>query len=243
MTFIALTLTTTTTDLSINIPVIENSPLDGLPQSSSTEGVNDSIDVRLNTGEALTIFEHEVISDLVTTTLPRLSIESLKSFRHIQGLLKRVFDSQYRKELARVNRLVEIRRIIYACVVRQVILHDRWLLPAHEDIQAFPFFTDPDLTPANIQEIECLKHFLRAVRVLYHIGVPGSNNKQTYIDVASMLDGSNRSYAFGGSPSKATIRRAMIYHIVTNTPKPTSLIQSIKRRRKASKIDHEDDHY
>jgi hypothetical protein len=98
-----------------------------------------------------------------------------------------------------------------------VILNESIPLPDYEELQAMPFFTDPDLLPKTVPEMKSLLHFLRAVKTLKDIGLPGVNNKLNYIEVASMLDVSQRTYALGGAPSKATMRRVVIFHVVTKT--------------------------
>jgi hypothetical protein len=112
-----------------------------------------------------------------------------------------------------------MRRVIYACVLRQIILNQERSLPSLEELQMMPFFhQEEDMAPDCLEEVDSLRHFLRAVQTLHAIGLSGHNNKMTYIAIAGMLDGSNRSYAFGGAPSKAMIRRSVIFHLVTDAP-------------------------
>lgn len=173
--------------------------------------------VRLNTGAVLTEFERDVIQSLVTDTLPSTPHEKLKTFKFVKTLHRQVFDLQYRKELAASGRMTQLRRIIYACAVRQVIINERRQVPSLESLKHLPFFHHMEFLPTGVEEINCLRRFYRAIEVLHEIGVPGSNNKHTYIDVGAMLEGSNQTYAFGGAPSKATIRRSVMFHIVTGT--------------------------
>jgi hypothetical protein len=73
--------------------------------------------------------------------------------------------------------------------------------------------------PKTVSEVNSLRRFQRAIQTIYDIGLPPFNNKQNYMEVAAMLDGSNRFYAMGGAPSKATIRRTIIFHTVTGFEK------------------------
>lgn len=185
--------------------------------------------VILKTEPVLTASEYAIIDTLITTKLPSLSLRVLKSLSYLQSLLRKTFDKQYRKDLAQVNRLIQLRRILYACVVRQVIITEKRPLPTQEDLEVMPFYSDPDLIPTTSEEAESLRRYLQATQVLHEIGLAGSGNKQTYVETAALFDGLGQSYALGGAPSKATIRRVIIFHIVTGVTQPPRILG--KRRR------------
>jgi hypothetical protein len=101
-----------------------------------------------------------------------------------------------------------------------------------DQLQVMPFYQDPHLVPTSELEIDSLRHFMRAVQTMHEMGMPAVNNKQTYIEVAAMLDDSKCTYALGGAPSKATMRRVMIYHGVTGIEIPRSHTYSYTSKRK-----------
>lgn len=193
--------------------------------------------VLFNTGNVLTEFERDVVAKLIECQLPTTPHHILKSLPYLKWLHKEVFDHQYRKELSLVGRLTLIRRVIHACIVRQVIVNEKRPLPSLEHLHMMPLFSDPDICPSSDDEILSLRRFMRAIQTLHDIGLPGANNKITFIDVAAMLDGSNRPYSFGGAPSKATIRRAIVFHHVTGTPSSDENIWRVKRKRSATDDD------
>ena len=184
------------------------------PEQNSGNEAN----LHFNTGEVLTEFERDIFENLVHIVLPTCSPQTIKSVDYIRQLVVELFDSTYRKELALAGRLIQIKRIMFACVVRQIIVTEQWQLPTYEELQDMPFFKDPNFVPTTVHEINCLRRFMRAAQVLQAIGLSGANNKQTYVEVCAMLDGSNQTYAFGGAPSKATVRRAVIFHVVSGIP-------------------------
>ncbi len=196
--------------------------------STDHDDTNDM--VLFDTGRVLTNYEHDMIQTLITITLPSYHPKTIQTTKFLKNLFSTIFEEQYCKELAITNRLIEIKRITYACVVRQVILYQRRPLPSIEELQTMPFYMDETYIPKEYSEIQSLRHFLRAIQVLYEIGLKGFQNKRTYIEVGGLLDGSDQSYTFGGAPSKATLRRAAIYHVVTGTPLRESN-HSAKRRR------------
>lgn len=191
-------------------------------------------DLPFHTGNLLTEFERDTFVAVATEMLPFMHVSSDKGLSLMKRLIHQVFSKEYRKELARVGRLMLIRRILYSMVVRQVILNEARPYPSFEELQAMPFFEDNDFTPRTEEEVQSLLRFMRAVQTFHDMGFPGSNNKRTYIDVAAMLEGCGRSYAFGGAPSKATICRMMIFHVVTGIPFETDLISRFKQRRVSS---------
>jgi hypothetical protein len=190
-------------------------------------------DEPLQTIEVLTELEWSQIQDLVTHTLPNnASLSTVNAYTYMKLLPKQLFAASYRKQLTAQNRFTTIRRILHACVVRQVIINEARPLPSNEELRRMPFFEDPQYAPAAEDEISSLRRFYRAVQTLVDIGVPGNNNKQTYIEVGAMLDGSNRTYAFGGAPSKATLRRQVIFHMVTGSP-----LRDSPRTRKRTRME------
>jgi hypothetical protein len=172
----------------------------------------------LQTSPILTEFELEIIENLVRNVLPAIALTTANAYAYIKALPKQLFEPAYRKQLSAQNRLSPIRRVLYACVIRQVIINEAKLLPTEDELRQMPFFAEPQYVPSSEEEITSLRRFYRVIQALVDIGVPGNNNKQTYIEVGAMLDGSNRSYAFGGAPSKATLRRQVIFHMVTREP-------------------------
>ena len=127
---------------------------------------------------------------------------------------------EYRDELSSIGRRTTLRRILYACVVRQVIINQQIPLPSFDELYMMPFYAEEYLIPKSELEVDSLRHFLRAVQTMYEMGMPAINNKKSYIEVAGLLDNSNRTYTLGGAPSKATMRRIMIFHTVTGTNIP-----------------------
>jgi hypothetical protein len=174
--------------------------------------------VPLITGEILSDYEIHAIQSLVNEKLPIAAHATVKSLQFVKTLHRTVFDLTYRRELAKIGRMTQIRRVLKACVVRQVILNEHRPLPHLEELQTMPFFNDISFLPKTISEVNCLRRFMRAIQALHDIGLPGANNKQNYLEIATMLEGSNRTYALGGAPSKATIRRTVIFHVVTGVP-------------------------
>jgi hypothetical protein len=155
----------------------------------------------------------------------------------MQKLYEELFDKTYRKALENDKRSTLVRRIVYACVVRQVILNESKPLPSYEELQAMPFFRDVSVAPTEANEIKSLLRFLRAIRTLMEMGFPGNCSKRNYLEVAGILDGTRRNYALGGAPSKATIRRIVIFHIVTGLPfsKKQPKKQACNRRGKSGR--------
>jgi hypothetical protein len=207
-----------------NVGFVSYSTSNMLPTSSGNQEGGASLDRSssvssavpiLQTGEVLTEFERDIIHTLVIETLPTVLPSELKTIKYLRLLHRQVFDVPYRKALAQEGRLSQLRRILYACVVRQVILNESIPLPEYEELQTMPFFTNPDLLPKTVSEIRSLLHFLRVMKTLKDIGLPGVNNKLNYIEVGAMMDGSQRSYSLGGAPSKATMRRVVIFHAVS----------------------------
>jgi hypothetical protein len=224
-----------------------NTTIEDIPfnNSSGTTGEADHEDLSdetsmgdapFMTGTVLTTHERDVIGNLVYVTLPSTASTVIKSVFYLKALHRQVFDVRYRKDLSSQNRLTPMRRILYACVVRQVIINEAKPLPTEDELRSMPFYAEDDLVPPTPKEVLSLCRFLRAIQTLKDIGLPGDNNKQTYIDVANMLDGSNRACAYGGAPSKATIRRAMIFHAVMNTETTCPEAESRAKRRRVCKI-------
>jgi hypothetical protein len=203
------------------------------PFEEGPSSIGGDFAVYFNTGHVLEPVERDLIQRLVCEVLPPLPHSTLKSLRYFKGLYKDVISAGSRKILADQRRLTLLRRIIYACVVRQVIINEQKPLPPVDFLQSMPFYEDPAMLPNNEAEVLSLRHFIRAIVTINEIGLTGKNNKQTYIDVAAMLDGSNRTYAFGGAPSKGTIRRSVIFHVITRVALRDPIVPK-KRSRPSS---------
>jgi hypothetical protein len=210
------------------------------PNTSANPTVPQS--VPFHTPEVLTEYERDQIKHLVEDVLPTVAPETVRSIKYLKLIHRNVFSLQYRDELASIGRRTSLRRILYACVVRQVIINDDIPLPTVDQLYEMPFYED-NLTPPSQLELESLRHFMRAIQTLHEIGMPAASNKKTYIDVAAMLDGSKCTYALGGAPSKATMRRVMIYHGMTGIEIPPSYMQktSSKRRKIETDMNNNDD--
>jgi hypothetical protein len=180
----------------------------------------------------LSEYERDQVKHLVEDVLPRVSPDTVRSVKYLKVIHRKVFSVHYRDTLSSEGRRTLLRRILYACVVRQVIINDQIQLPSMDQLQVMPFYQDPHLVPTSELEIDSLRHFMRAVQTMHEMGMPAVNNKQTYIEVAAMLDDSKCTYALGGAPSKATMRRVMIYHGVTGIEIPRSFLKPSSKRRK-----------
>jgi hypothetical protein len=102
-----------------------------------------------------------------------------------------------------------------------------------------PFFKDISVAPTEAYEVKSLFHFLRATRTLMEMGLAAKSNKRNYLEVAGILDGTGRTYALGGSPSKATIRRIVIFHVITGlefAKKMNSQVDGKSKKRKVSTV-------
>lgn len=196
---------------------------------AETENVSVETLIPFNTGEVLTTDERDKVHDLITNTLPPSDLAQI-SPRWLWNLPKSIFGRDDWKTLSATGRSTVIRRVIYACVVRQIILNKQICLPPIEEVQQMHFYSDSDFLPIDEEEELSLRRFLRAIKILCSIGVSGKNNKQTFVEVGGMLDGANRTYAFGGAPSKATMRRAFIFHVVTNVPMREAPRERMRRR-------------
>jgi hypothetical protein len=200
---------------------VENIETVGKPTTTTktTTAPHNSNFVPFYTGRILTEFEYEVIHQLISKDLPTMLPSAVRSLKFIKTFHRKVLDVTYRKELALTGRMTQLRRVIMACVVRQVIANEEIPLTAYEELAKMSFFHDKELMPKTVSEVNSLRRFQRAIQTIYDIGLPPFNNKQNYMEVAAMLDGSNRFYAMGGAPSKATIRRTIIFHTVTGFEK------------------------
>jgi hypothetical protein len=188
--------------------------------------------VPFNTPEVLTEYERDQIKHLVEDVLPTVAPDTVRSVKYLKLIHRNVFSLQYRDELASIGRRTLLRRILYACVVRQVIINDDIPLPTIEQLYEMPFYEDKNLIPPSEVETDSLRHFMRAIQTMHEMGMPAASNKKTYIEVAAMLDDSKCTYALGGAPSKATMRRVMIYHRMTGIETPSYVQNASSKRRK-----------
>jgi hypothetical protein len=196
--------------------------------------------VPFHTPEELTEYERDQIKHLVEDVLPLEPSDTVRSVKYLKLIHRNVFSLQYRDELASIGRRTLLRRILYACVVRQVIINYGTPLPTVDQLQKMPFYEDKNLIPPSELETESLRHFMRAIQAMHEMGMPAASNKKTYIEVAAMLDDSKCTYALGGAPSKATMRRVMIYHRVTGIESPSYMQKASSKRRKINDIVEED---
>jgi hypothetical protein len=210
----------------------------GTPASSSRSNVS-TMHVPFHVPEVLTEFERDKIILLVENTLPSMPHDTVRSLKYLKLIHRKVFSQQYREELGLIGRRTLLRRILYACVVRQVIINGHIPLPTIEHLHEMPFYEDKNLIPTSELEIDSLRHFMRAIQTMHEIGVPAVNNKQTYVEVAAMLDDSKCTYALGGAPSRATMRRLSIYHGVTGTEIPPCNTTAHKSKRRKVTVKEE----
>jgi hypothetical protein len=227
---------------SISLPIIipTSDPFPGQSTSKRTGSrkrkVKDLQLVPFNTPEALTEYERDQVKHLVEDVLPLVPSDTVRSVKYLKLIHRKVFSLQYRDELASIGRRTLLRRILNACVVRQVIINDSIPLPTVDQLHEMPFYEDKNLIPPSELETESLRHFMRAIQIMHEMGIPAVNNKKTYIEVAAMLDDSKFTYAMGGAPSKATMRRVMIYHGVTGIEIPRSFLKPSSKRRKIDDV-------
>jgi hypothetical protein len=198
--------------------------------------------VPLHVPEVLTEYERDEVKHLVEDVLPLVPADTVRSLKYLKLIHRKVFNLEYRDELASIGRRTLLRRILNACVVRQVIINDGITLPSTEQLHEMPFYEDADLIPTSATEIDNLRHFMRAVQTMHMMGMPAVNNKKTYIDVAAMLEGSNRTYSTGGTPSRAIRRRVMIYHGVTGTEIPRCNTTAHQQKRRKVSLQQQSDH-
>jgi hypothetical protein len=152
--------------------------------------------VPFHTPEALMEFERDQIKHLVEDVLPLVLPDTVRSLKYLKLIHRKVFSLQYPS----IGRRTLLRRILNACVVRQVISNDQIPLPTLQQLHEVPFYEDKNLIPPSELEIDSLRHFMRAIQTMHEMGMPAVNNKKTYIEIAAMLDGSKCTYALGGSP-------------------------------------------
>ena len=169
-----------------------------------------------HTGEVLTLFEQEVISELIHRTLPQMRSDTLYSAVIVQRIPRQIFKKEYYQQLTREKRSSLVRAVIYAAAARQVCKNEDTALPTEEDMRSrFSFFSTLDLAPTSAQETVYLCRYARAIETLQSMGLRASNNKHIFMRAAAMLEGSGNRYARGGAPAKSMKRRDTIFTEIT----------------------------
>jgi hypothetical protein len=227
---------------SISLPTSDPFPEQSTSKrtGSKKKKVKDLQPVHFQTPEVLTEYERDQVKHLVEDVLPTVAPETVRSVKYLKLIHRKVFSQQYRQELGSIGRRMLLRRILNTCVVRQVIINDQIPLPTVDQLYEMPFYEDKNLIPPSELETESLRHFMRAIQTMHEMGMPAARNKKTYIEVAAMLDDSKCTYALGGAPSKATMRRVMIYHRVAGTDAPPSFLKPSSKRRKIHDVVDDD---
>jgi hypothetical protein len=173
-------------------------------------------DVCFHTGQCLTSFEGQILNRFVSYDLPSMSLKLLLDVKIMKRAPKALFDDKaFHRNLTRTKRSQTIKSVVYAAFVRQIIVKEHRRLPPEEVLESFPFFQSEHLRPTQKDETVFLRGFIRAILTLLDVGLPARNNKHLFLLVGAMLEGSRQSYATGGSPSKATLRRLSLFEHIT----------------------------
>ena len=97
--------------------------------------------------------------------------------------------------------------IVYCLSLRQEYVFDKFNT-VEELLSDYPSFSDCE--DFDSLELEYLVEFRNMMKVALDI-IPGRCNKRLLLSICTILEGSGRSYATGGTQSLATSRRVLIY--------------------------------
>mmetsp|Transcript_27308 Transcript_27308/g.38811 ORF Transcript_27308/g.38811 Transcript_27308/m.38811 type:complete len:325 (+) Transcript_27308:338-1312(+) len=147
---------------------------------------------------------HQIIVNICSAT-SSISIESMKKLMgdHFQGKINST--KQDRSFYFSVEVLIKAAIVQYLSFTPSSIFDK--LISVKELLKEYPTFVSEHI---NELELQYLLTFRNMMKIALEI-IPGKCNKRLLLDLCSTLEGSGRIYSTGGTQSRSTKRRVLIY--------------------------------
>ncbi len=170
---------------------------------------------------AMSIFM-KAFDDVEQMSISEFTIDLLMNYK------RRWFDDSNShilwQELSKLKRIEATKAIFYAMIIRQYILNKKIpLMSIHDAMMSLPI-TYHEYFDAKVLRSKYLPGFIRTVYAMKEIGIPIDRNRNTFLAVGGLLEGSFTRYVVTGTPGVHIQHRLdILKHICPDLlPIPTS---------------------